>query len=75
MIKLPFFVLLATPYIETCDSPTEYNCSRANAAIHAQERECDGLEPVERQANSLCGQVGEWRSRYEQKCAAQDVFH
>lgn len=68
MLKPGLLFLLAVPYIDNCDSPTDLNCARALAAIQGQERECDRLEPDERQAEPRCGQVGKWRSLYEQKC-------
>lgn len=69
MTKLALLALLATPYIDDCDNPSQSQCVRAHENIQYQQSLCSRLNDAEKQAESLCSQVVEWQAAYDQKCA------
>ncbi len=69
MTKFVLLALLATPYIDDCDNPSQLQCVRAHENIQHQQSLCSRLDADEKQAEPLCSQVVDWQAAYDQKCA------
>lgn len=59
---LPLLALIAAPYLEDCNSPTQYQCAKALASIQAQQSICNN------EKDPICEQIPEWEMKYRQKC-------